>query len=262
MKISLSVAALGAILIASSAEAIRVCRTGWQDNNTCGYNCQNGDPIDGQWCRNFKSALTKNGANCWGECNASNGFQFWCSKSSMSPSETLAGLHWLSSLESNIRSEHFEHIWARNPALAFFGSSIASSSPTLSTAFPGMRSLVVGTWLKSRDSFLILHRLANLHDLECETFGLMDHRHPNRPQYLSWWPHLKEINIRKRVLMAIARALVLRCQELEVFRQQDDAEPIHLSQSVRVQRKFLLRIFDAIHHRIDAKLLIEEPFCL
>ncbi|KAG0070848.1 hypothetical protein BGZ90_012493, partial [Linnemannia elongata] len=87
-------------------------------------------------------------------------------------------------------------------------------------------------------------------------------RHPNRPQYLSWWPHLKEINIRKRVLMAIARALVLRCQELEVFRQQDDAEPINLSQSVRVQRKFLLRIFDAIHHRIDAKLLIEEPFCL
>jgi hypothetical protein len=94
MKISLSVAALGAILIASTAEAVRVCRTGWEDGNTCGYNCQNGDRIDGEWCRNFKSALARNGANCWGDCNASNGFQFWCTKSSLSPRE--CNTHWWS----------------------------------------------------------------------------------------------------------------------------------------------------------------------
>lgn len=61
---------------------------------------------------------------------------------------------------------------ARNPALASFRSSVAFSNPTLSTTFPGMQSLVVGSGLKSRDFFLILHHLPNLHDLECGTIGL------------------------------------------------------------------------------------------
>lgn len=209
---------------------------------------------------------------------------------------TLAGLHGLSYLE-NIYSEHFEHILTRNPALASFRSTVAFSSATLSTTFPGMQSLVVGSGLKSRDFFLILHHLPNLHNLECRTIGLFDgvfctdadkimEGRPSNLQRLSfqnairsdtpiannvfqWLPHLKEINIRKRVHAAIAGALVLRCQELEVFREQDDTEPIHLLRPLRGQRNFLLRIlqrcprlrvFDAIHHRIDAKLLIEGPF--
>jgi hypothetical protein len=55
---------------------------------------------------------------------------------------------------------------------------------------------------------------------------------------LPWIPHVKEITIRKRVWTAIANALVLRCQELEVFRQQDDTEPINCFQSPLEQRNF------------------------
>ncbi|KAF9968759.1 hypothetical protein BGZ70_008390 [Mortierella alpina] len=86
-QISVTIAAIAAVALASSADAFRVCKSGWEDENTCAYVCKNGDPIDGQWCRNFKSALNRNGANCWGDCNAGNGFQFWCSKSTLSPSD-------------------------------------------------------------------------------------------------------------------------------------------------------------------------------
>ncbi|KAG0053114.1 hypothetical protein BGZ83_001647 [Gryganskiella cystojenkinii] len=94
MKISLTFAALSAVLIASSAEAFRVCVAGWEDNNTCGFHCQNGDPQDGNWCRNFKSALQKNNANCWGDCSASGGYYFYCSKNTLSPSQ--CNTHWWS----------------------------------------------------------------------------------------------------------------------------------------------------------------------
>lgn len=66
----------------------------------------------------------------------------------------------------------------------------------------------------------------------------------------------------------MAGALVLRCQELEVFRQKDVTELISLLQPLRGRRNVLLqilqrcprlRVFDATHHRIDAKLLIEIP---
>ncbi|KAG9319411.1 hypothetical protein KVV02_007560 [Mortierella alpina] len=87
MKISVTIAAIAAVALASSAEAYRVCRSGWEDDNTCAYECKNGDPVDGEWCRNFKSALGDNGANCWGDCDSGNGFQFWCSKSTLSPED-------------------------------------------------------------------------------------------------------------------------------------------------------------------------------
>ncbi|KAF9138121.1 hypothetical protein BG015_002480 [Linnemannia schmuckeri] len=210
---------------------------------------------------------------------------------------TLAGLRELTSLENNIYSQHIEHLLARNPTLTSFRASVAFTNVTLSTTFPGMRSLAVDSGLKSRDFFLMLHHLPNLENLECGTIGLFDgvfcpdadkimEGRPSKLQRLSfqnairvdtpiannvfqWIPHLKEINIKKRVLTAIASALVIRCQELEVFRQQDDTEPINLLQNVREQRNFLLpilqgcprlRVFDAIHHRIDVKLLIENPF--
>ncbi|KAG0282887.1 hypothetical protein BGZ96_012739 [Linnemannia gamsii] len=86
---------------------------------------------------------------------------------------------------------------------------------------------------------------------------------------IPWIPHLKEITIKKRVLTAIANALVSQCQKLEVFRQKDDTIPVNCYQSALEQRNFLLvilqgcpklRVFDAIHHRIDAKQLTEKPF--
>ncbi|CAO3566113.1 unnamed protein product [Mortierella alpina] len=88
MKISLTIAAIAAVALASSAEAFRVCKwNGWQDDNTCAYQCKNGDPVDAEWCQNFKSALEDNGTDCWGDCNSGNGYQFWCSKASLSPSD-------------------------------------------------------------------------------------------------------------------------------------------------------------------------------
>ncbi|KAF9346734.1 hypothetical protein BGX34_003687, partial [Mortierella sp. NVP85] len=84
MKISLTLAAMCTLLVATSTHAFQVCRTDWQDGNTCGYNCENNDPYDNKWCENFKNAMTKAGNNCWGNCYASGGPKFWCSKSSMS----------------------------------------------------------------------------------------------------------------------------------------------------------------------------------
>ncbi|KAG9319412.1 hypothetical protein KVV02_007561 [Mortierella alpina] len=85
MKISLTVATIAAVALASSAEAIRVCRSVLQDDNTCAYECKNGDPADGKWCSSLQKRLISDGADCWGDCNSGNGYQFWCNKSSISP---------------------------------------------------------------------------------------------------------------------------------------------------------------------------------
>ncbi|KAF9580383.1 hypothetical protein BGW38_002992, partial [Lunasporangiospora selenospora] len=83
MKFTVTTFALVAALAISNVQAFIVCRDGWEDDNTCGFNCKNNDPVDGTWCNRFKSALIRKGANCWGDCMFSNGWQFWCSKNSL-----------------------------------------------------------------------------------------------------------------------------------------------------------------------------------
>lgn len=130
-------------------------------------------------------------------------------------------------------------------------------------------------WTQVARLFLILYHHPNLRDLECGTLGLfngafcpdadkiMEGRLSNLQRLrlrntfrsdtrianniFQWLPHLKEINIRKRVLTAITKALVLRCQELELFMQRDHTEPIHLWQSLREQRISCCGSFKGAH---------------
>ena len=94
-------------------------------------------------------------------------------------------------------------------------------------------------------------------------------RHANRKQRLSMVAPPQGNQHQETSSHGHRRGTDVAVPGIEVFRQQDDTEPIHLLQHLEGQRKFLLRIlqgcprmrvFDAIHHRIDAKLLIEEPF--
>ncbi|KAI8604370.1 hypothetical protein EDD21DRAFT_221573 [Dissophora ornata] len=94
MKISISVATLCALLLASSTNAFEVCRSDWQDAKTCGYNCMNNDGMDATWCDNFKAAMQNNGAGCWGDCHSNAGAKFWCSKNTMS--DPTCGDHYWS----------------------------------------------------------------------------------------------------------------------------------------------------------------------
>ncbi|KAF9568595.1 hypothetical protein EC968_002897 [Mortierella alpina] len=85
MKISVTAVAAAAVAVASCADAYRVCRSRGQNANTCAYECNNNDPADEKWCENAKKRLTSKGAECWGDCNSGNDFQFWCAKSSINP---------------------------------------------------------------------------------------------------------------------------------------------------------------------------------
>ncbi|KAF9180345.1 hypothetical protein BGZ51_006226 [Haplosporangium sp. Z 767] len=91
MKVSLQLAAISAFLLVSGTQAFQVCRTDWQDGNTCGYNCMNNDPVDATWCDNMKAAMVRQGANCWGDCHANSGAKFWCAKYSMN--DPVCGNH-------------------------------------------------------------------------------------------------------------------------------------------------------------------------
>ncbi|KAG0204151.1 hypothetical protein BGX28_003802 [Mortierella sp. GBA30] len=87
MKISLSVAAIGAIIFASNAETVRVCRAGWRDDKVCAYECNNGNPVDGERCNDFMNKLISNNSTCWGDCAPNSGYQFWCLRATLFPDD-------------------------------------------------------------------------------------------------------------------------------------------------------------------------------
>ncbi|KAG0374086.1 hypothetical protein BGX24_010850 [Mortierella sp. AD032] len=209
----------------------------------------------------------------------------------------IAGLHSLATLENTLYDESIETTLTRNLALTSFRSALGSPYATISTTFLGMRSLATHSNLGSRDFFLILRHLPNLRSLECNGIGLFDMTFcPDAGQILEgqpsklrrlvytgfirvdrsisthvlpWLPHLQELTCRRRLFPATAKALAANCPNLEVLRQENFSEPIHCFQSLGEERDFLLpvlqecsklRVFDAIHHRIDADLLTKKPF--
>ncbi|KAG0275660.1 hypothetical protein BGZ95_008529 [Linnemannia exigua] len=210
--------------------------------------------------------------------------------------DIIAGLHSLTTLENTFYNESLETTLTRNLALTSFRSELAFPNTILSATFLGMRSLATHN-LGSRNLFLILHHLPNLHSLECNAIGLFDVKFcPDAGQILEgqpsklrrlvftnflriehsiathvfpWLPHLQELTCRKRISLATANALIANCPDLEVLREEHFPEPIHCFQTPREERNSLLqvlqecsklRVFDTIHHRIDADLLTEKPF--
>ncbi|KAF9905990.1 hypothetical protein EC991_001149 [Linnemannia zychae] len=210
--------------------------------------------------------------------------------------DTFIGLCNLTTLENDLYSESLEVILTRNPALTNFRSKLAFTKATLSTTFLSMRSLVTSMNLASRDFFLLLRHLPNLHSLQCGAIGLFDRTFcpdaaeilegkPSNLQRFSfhtyirtdtaiathvfrWLPHLQELICKNQLYPATANSLVVHCPDLEVLRQEGGNDPIYCFQSEREQRNFFLpllqtctklRVFDAIHHRIDADLLVEKP---
>lgn len=86
---------------------------------------------------------------------------------------------------------------------------------------------------------------------------------------IPWLPHLTEISL-SQLRPAIARALGTHCRKLEVVKQIDDGvtiyqdhvthNPMVSAASILLQECATLRVFDGIHHTIEANHILKYPW--
>ncbi|KAG0375022.1 hypothetical protein BGX24_009640 [Mortierella sp. AD032] len=86
---------------------------------------------------------------------------------------------------------------------------------------------------------------------------------------IPWLPHLTEISL-TQLHPAIARALGTHCRKLEVVKQIDGGVSIHQSSTgskpsvntvgILLQECASLKVFDGIHHTLDANHMLQHPW--
>ncbi|KAH7039332.1 hypothetical protein BKA57DRAFT_473480 [Linnemannia elongata] len=211
--------------------------------------------------------------------------------------QILRTLPELTTFENSFLAVDFGRVLDLAPKLHTFDFAVAinNNNLLLATPYPQLRSLNVDCFMESRTFFILLNNLPHLDRLSFHGFNNRSefclagprilNNIPSRlrilrflsqtnskDQYIAdhvlpWLPHLTEFRI-DVLTTIIARALVRHCPMLEIFEATNEESlqeeysnwPLEKdTASVLFSGCSRLKVFDGIHHEIDAEKMITLP---
>ncbi|KAK3840267.1 MAG: hypothetical protein JOS17DRAFT_726614 [Linnemannia elongata] len=211
--------------------------------------------------------------------------------------QILKTLPELTTFENSFLAVDFGRVLEVTPKLHTFNFAVTINNSTLllTTPHPQLRSLNMDSFMESRTFFTLLNNLPHLSYLSFHGFSndsefcldsprilnyipsrlrvLRFHNQNNsKDQHIAdlvlpWLPHLTEFRI-DVLTTTIAQALVRHCSMLEIFEATND-ESLHDEYTYRPIETDTasilfsgcprLKVFDGIHHEIDAEKIITLP---